>query len=90
MIAKTRRKITQLRLQPEHVRLRTAVLISAGIGTVLAVISLAVLLPLQLYLLRGESEPIRAAAPSSRANIGGVIDTAPIWPSSSPSPSALP
>lgn len=77
MIAEIRQRINQLRQQPEHIRLRTAFILSAGLGTALAVISLAVLLPLQLYFMRAESDQITAEAPSPQAHVGGLLDVAP-------------
>ncbi len=90
MIAKTRQKISQLRQQPEHIRLRAAIVLSAGIGTALAVISLAVLLPLQLYFLRGQSKQVTAKSHSSEANIGGITDIATTQPAISPTPTFSP
>lgn len=87
MIAKTRHRFHQLRRQPEHVRLRAAVVLSAVIGSALAVISLAVLLPLQLYLLRDEP-PSYVQKTSSEAQVGGASDTTLTVPAPSPSPTA--
>lgn len=45
-------RLQAARAQPEHVRLRLAVMWTAGAGIVLLVLWLAVFLPLQLYLSR--------------------------------------
>jgi len=47
---KTHYRLEQLRQQPEDVRLRAALTITIGIGILLVFITLAILLPIQLYL----------------------------------------
>lgn len=49
-----KRKIEELRQQPEPVRLRAATVLTAACGVVLVVLWVAVLLPLQLHFNRGE------------------------------------
>lgn len=90
MIARTKHKLNLLRQQPENIRLRAAVAFTAMIGGALTVISLAVLLPLQLYLLNSEAEPVTAQGPNPPAQVGGITNVVPPSPAVSASPAIFP
>jgi len=75
MIKRSRKKIEELRRQPEEARLKAALTMAAIIGLAAAIISLAVLLPLQVYLTRLSLEETLPAE-QSIPRVGGASDQA--------------
>lgn len=83
------RKFEHWRQQPEHVRLRIATLLTAASGGILLVVWMTVLLPLQLYFVRGgnddaERETAVPVAQEQVPQVGGVQDTSPVLPATLP------
>jgi hypothetical protein len=83
MITKTRQKIDELRRRPETARLKTARVLLVSIGIGVAIISLAILLPLQLYLTRPSIKAPFAAEPKD-PQVGGLSDRQTEAPSATP------
>jgi O-antigen/teichoic acid export membrane protein len=73
MLSKSKKKISELRQQPEEVRLRAAFTMSVGITIILAIIGLAILLPLQLHLNQSDNNS-SLAIPEVQPQVSGLSD----------------
>lgn len=76
-----RRKVHDLRQQPEAARLRAATLLTAGTGGLLAILWLAILLPLQVRLStsdRAEAPPVAVSSPTETPNQLAVPQPSPL------------
>lgn len=71
-IRTVRRKIAELRTQPEPVRYRAAVILTGVSGAIIGLLWLVVLLPLQLRLGQSQSSPdesVSEPAPTEQATV---------------------
>lgn len=91
-----RQKVVDLRQQPEHIRIRAAALLTAASGTVIGLLWITILLPLQIALTTGDDTPAAPVAslpsPSPVSAVAGIRQQllASPSPSSAPSPSFAP
>jgi hypothetical protein len=89
------RKMAELRQQPEPVRMRAVVIMTAVSGVALGIVWLTILLPLQLRLNSdSDSRSVAQETATPAAQVGGLQDqrtprTSPagFLPAASPSPS---